>query len=158
LAATVSLAVLGVVLNSVRRETVLSGPYNVPYFSTFLVPQEHFTRGGLHQAAIPYERSLRKQGVVDDDGVHYLSSSQVTQSLQRCGVHIRSTLIWQGKQLADELNGAIHEVLDVPRPTYHDPFGGDGKSLTASQDVKVKVLFEQPQYFLIPKHPLFHYR
>ena len=54
------------------------GPYNVRYFSTFLVPTEHFTRGGLHQAAIPYERQLRKQGVVDDDGVHYLSSSQVS--------------------------------------------------------------------------------
>lgn len=60
----------------------LSGPYNVPYFSTFLVPREHFSRGGLHQAAIPYERKLRSQGIIDDDGVHYLNPSQVMIQLR----------------------------------------------------------------------------
>jgi hypothetical protein len=71
LAFSVSMGLDGTVLEEGR------GPYNVRYFSTFLVPTEHFTRGGLHQAAIPYERQLRKQGVVDDDGKHYLSASQV---------------------------------------------------------------------------------
>ena len=71
LAFSVSMGLHGTVLEEGR------GPYNVRYFSTFLVPTEHFTRGGLHQAAIPYERQLRKQGVVDDDGEHYLNPSQV---------------------------------------------------------------------------------
>jgi hypothetical protein len=74
LAFSVSTGLHGTVLEEGR------GPYNVRYFSTFLVPTEHFTRGGLHQAAIPYERQLRKQGVVDDDGEHYLNPSQVCES------------------------------------------------------------------------------
>ena len=61
--------------------TVLAGPYNVPYFSTFIVPKEHFTRGGLHQAAIPYERQLRSQGIIDNDREHVLNPSQAQSYL-----------------------------------------------------------------------------
>jgi len=64
--------------------TTLAGAYNVPYFSTFLVPDidSSGTPGGLHQAAASYKSLLRSKGVIDDDGEHYLNPSQVTIFLQ----------------------------------------------------------------------------
>ena len=61
--------------------------YNVPYFSTFLVPDDpsrRFTQGGLHEAAMPYERLLKSKGVIDDDGKHYISPSQVPLQMKMC--------------------------------------------------------------------------
>ena len=78
---TAILATVHITQTSSNLRTVLSGPYNVPYFSTFLVPAEHFSRGGLHEAAIPYERKLRSDGIVDDDGVHYLNPLQASHLL-----------------------------------------------------------------------------
>lgn len=111
---------------------MLSGPYNVPYFSTFLVPAEHFSRGGLHEAAIPYERKLRSDGIVDDDGVHYLNPLQ-------------------GKELADELNGAIHEVLDPPTPQVRSDEEIDRRPLNADEDKELsKSLYDAEAYAFLP--------
>lgn len=65
--------------HTIVAPTTLAGAYNVPYFSTFLVPDVDTsgTPGGLHQAAASYESLLRNRGVIDDDGAHYLNPSQV---------------------------------------------------------------------------------
>ena len=106
------------VLNVGNEATVLSESYNVPYFSTFLAPVQHFTRGGLHQAAAPYEEMQRKQGIVDNDGVHFLNPAQSVA-------------------LANELDGTIHQVLKTEQPPSRRMLRG--KPLNPVQALQVTV-------------------
>jgi len=51
--------------------------YDVPYFSKFLLPPPpHFTRGGMHAATAQAEQARATQGLVDDDGEHYLNKAK----------------------------------------------------------------------------------
>mmetsp|Transcript_95555 Transcript_95555/g.139568 ORF Transcript_95555/g.139568 Transcript_95555/m.139568 type:complete len:591 (-) Transcript_95555:59-1831(-) len=67
--------------------------HDVAYFSKFLLPPPpHFTRGGMHAATYQTEQARAKQGIVDDDGEHYLNKAA-------------------GKQLAKELDATQEKYL-----------------------------------------------
>lgn len=105
---------------------------NVPYFSTYLLPQPHFTRGGMHDASRFLEQQQQAQGIVDDDG-RYLSKAA-------------------GKKLSKELATSIDNLfVQQVREVY--PQRNEGPPLSRANDQKLAAQLQQgEQYAFLPNH------